>query len=100
MQIVEEDFIMEPCGFGLFDLTFKKKVKDKESGEIQVKNTKPAHGCSLASCINRVVRHRINSKFESESTYLLDALKEIIRLDEEILKACEEPPLEIFDNGE
>lgn len=100
MRIVEEDFVMEPCGLGTFDLTFKKKVKNKETGEIQIKNLKPAYGCSLASCINRVVRRRLNSKFESESVYLLDALKEIIRLDEEIIKLCKEVLPENFDTGE
>ena len=100
MRIVEDDFIMESCGLGLFDLTFKKKVKDKETGEIQEKKLKPAYGCSLASCIKRIVRHRLHTKFESESPYLLDALKEIIRLDKEILKLCKEPPLEDFDTGE
>ena len=64
MRIVEEDFIIEPCGLGLFDLTFKKKVKDKETGEVQIKNLKPSYGCSLASCVHRVIRYRVNSKFE------------------------------------
>lgn len=100
MRIVEEDFIIEPCGLGLFDLTFKKKVKDKETGEVQIKNLKPSYGCSLASCIHRVIRYRVNSKFESESTYLLDALKEIIKLDKEIIKLCKEPFPEQFDTGE
>ena len=100
MRIVEEDFIIEPCGLGLFDLTLKKKVKDKETGEVQIKNLKPLYGCSLASCINRVVKHRLHSKFESESVYLLDALKEIIKLDEDIIKLCKESLPEQFDTGE
>lgn len=100
MRIVEEDFIIEPCGLGLFDLTFKKKVKDKETGEVQIKNLKPLYGCSLASCVNRVVKHRLHSKFENESVYLLDALKEIIKLDEDIIKLCKESLPEQFDTGE
>ena len=100
MRIVEEDFIIEPCGLGLFDLTLKKKVKDKETGEVQIKNLKPLYGCSLASCVNRVVKHRLHSKFESESVYLLDALKEIIKLDEDIIKLCKESLPEQFDTGE
>jgi len=100
MRIVEEDFVIEPCGLGLFDLTFKKKVKDKETGEIQIKDLKPAYGCSLASCVSRVVKHRVHSKFESESVYLLEALKEIIRLDEEFVKLCKESLPEKFDTGE
>lgn len=100
MRIVEEDFIMEPCGLGLFDLTFKKKIKDKKTGEIQIRNCKPIYGCSLASCIRRIVRFRLNSKFESESIYLLDALNEIIRLDNEIINLCKESPPENFDTGE
>lgn len=100
MRIVEEDFIIEPCGLGLFDLTFKKKVKDKETGEVQIKNLKPSYGCSLASCVSRVVKHRLHSKFESESVYLLDALKEIIELDKDIIKLCKESLPEQFDTGE
>ena len=99
MRIVEEDFVMESCGFGLFDLTFLKKVKD-ENGEIQIKKLKPAYGCSLASCINRVIKYRLHSKFESESVYLLEALKEIIKLDEEFIKLCKEELPENFDTGE
>ena len=99
MRIVEEDFIIEPCAFGLFDLTFKKKVKT-EDGDFKIKSLKPIYGCSLASCINRIVKFRLHSKFESESVYLLDALKEIIKLEKEILKECKEPPVEKFDTGE
>lgn len=100
MRIVEEDFIMEPCGFGLFDLTLKRKIKDKETGEIQIKSLKPASGCSLASCIKRIIKSRLNSKFESESVYLLDALKEIIKLNKEIIEICKESIPENFDTGE
>ena len=100
MRIVEEDFIMEPCGFGLFDLTLKRKIKDKETDEIQIKSLKPASGCSLASCIKRIIKFRLNSKFESESVYLLDALKEIIKLNKEIIEICKESIPENFDTGE
>lgn len=100
MQIVEEDFIMEPCGLGLFDLTFKKKVRNKETKEIQIKNFKTAYGCSLASCISRIIKHRIHTKFEGESIYLLDALNEIIKLDKELINICKEEIPEEFDTGE
>lgn len=100
MRIVEEDFIMEPCGSGTFDLVFKKKVKDKETGEVQIKESKPMYGCSLASCVYRIVRFRANSIFEGESKYLLEALEEIIKLDKEIIKLCKEPlPEKNFDTG-
>lgn len=100
MRIVEEDFIMEPCGLGLFDLTLKKKVKDKETKEIQIKSLKTAYGCTLASCVSRIIKHRVHTKFEGESKYLLDALKEIIKLNKELINVCkEEIPVE-FDTGE
>lgn len=100
MRIVEEDFIMEPCSLGLFDLTFLKKVKN-ENGEIEIKKCKPSYGCSLSSCINRIIKHRIRTKFESESLYLLDALKEIIKMEKEIVvNLCKEPLPEKFDTGE
>ena len=99
MRIVEEDFIMEPINYGLFDLTFLKKVKD-ENGNVQIKSSKAAYGCSLASCIKRIKRHRLGTKFESESIYLLDALKEIIKLDKEFVELCRESLPENFDTGE
>ena len=99
MRIVEEDFIMEPCSLGLFDLTFLKKVKN-ENGEIEIKKCKPAYGCSLSSCISRIIKHRVGTKFESESPYLLDALKEMTKMEEEIINLCKEPLPEKFDTGE
>lgn len=100
MRIVEEDFIMKPSGLGLFDIAFLKKIKDKETGEIQIKPSKVVYGCSLSSCVNRIVRYRFNTKFESESMYLLDALKEIIKLEKEIIKLCKDSEPENFDTGE
>lgn len=100
MRIIDEDFIIEPCGLGLFDLTLKKKVKDKETGEIQVKNLKTAYGCSLASCVSRIIKYRVHTKFEGESVYLLDFLKEIIRLEKELINICKEEIPENFDTGE
>ena len=89
MRVVEEDFVMEPSGFLSFDLTLLKKVKDKETGEIKLKE-KVAYGCSLSNCIKMINRHRVGTKFESEAPYLLDALNELIKLDKEILKLCKE----------
>ena len=100
MRIVEKDFIMEPASYGLFNITFLKKVKDKETGEVQIKPSKISYGCTLSSCIRKIVRHRVNTQFESESIYLLDALKEIIKLDKEFNKLCKEPFPEDFDTGE
>lgn len=100
MRIVEKDFIMEPLGNGLFDLIFLKKVKNEETGKIQIKPSKAAYGCSLASCIKRIKNHRIGTLFESESKYLLEALKEIIKLDKEFIKLCKESLPENFDTGE
>lgn len=98
MQIIEEDFAMKPCSYGLFDLVFLNKVKDEE-GKIQIKPSKPIYGCSLASCIKRINKHRLNTKFESEKIYLLEALNEIIKLDKEIIDLCKESIPEKFDTG-
>lgn len=100
MRIVEKDFIMEPSNNGLFDLIFLKKVKNEESGKVELKPCKAAYGCSLASCIKRIKRFRLNTTFESESPYLLQALKEIIRLDKEFIQLCKESIPEDFDTGE
>jgi hypothetical protein len=89
MRIVEEDFVMEPAAFLSFDLTLLSKVKDKETGELKTRE-KVAYGCSLSNCIRMIIRHRLNTKFESESPYLLDALNELIKLNKEILNLCKE----------
>ncbi len=98
MRIVEEDFVMEPCGAGTFDLILKRKVKDKETGEFKLKEFK-SYGCTLSSCLQRIARNRVRTKFESESPCLFDLLKTIIKLDEEIVKLCKEPLPENFDDG-
>lgn len=100
MRIVEKDFIMKPCSYGLFDLTFLKKVKDETTGEFQIKPGKTAYGCSLSSCVQRISRHRLHTIYESESVYLLEALNEIIRLDKELILMCKESLPEKFDTGE
>lgn len=89
MRIVEEDFIMEPRDLATFDITFFEKTKDKETGEIKIKNKK-AFGCTLPWAIKKIVRHRVYSKFESESVYLLEALEEIIKLEKEMVQLCRE----------
>ena len=100
MRIVEKDFILTPISYGLFDLTFIKK-KLNEEGKVEiVRDKKPVYGASLASCIKRISRHRANSKFNSESVYLYDFLKELVKSNNEILKLCKEPLIENFDTGE
>lgn len=99
MRIVEKDFVMKSCSYGLFDLIFIDKVKDKETGEVQVKTSKPFYGGTLSQCIKKINRHRINTKYEGESLYLLEALNEIIKLDKEITKLCKECIPENFDTG-
>lgn len=89
MRVVEEDFVMEPSGFLSFDLTLKRKVKDKETGEIKIKE-KVAYGCSLSNCIKMIIKHRVGTKFEGESPYLLEALNELIKLNKEIIQLCKE----------
>lgn len=90
MQIVERDFIMKPNGFNSFDIAFLKQVKDKETGESKIKPYDVSYGCKLSSCIKKIVKHRVDTKYESESIYLLDALNEIISLEKELVKLCKE----------
>lgn len=90
MRIVEKDFVMKPCTLSSFDIAFLKQVKDKETGEIKIKPYDVAYGCSLSTCLKKIVRHRLNTKYESESVYLLDALNEIISLEKELVKLCKE----------
>lgn len=100
MRIVEKDFIMVPSIYGSFDITFLKKVKDEDSGEIQIKPAKICYGCSLSSCIRKIKRYRLGTQFENESLYFLEALKEIIKLDKELITLCKESFPENFDTGE
>lgn len=93
MRIVEKDFIIKPCGYSSYDIAFLKPVKNEETGLTEVKAFNPAYGCKLSSCIKKVIRHRLNTRYESESVYLLDALNEIIRLEKEIIKMCHEEEL-------
>lgn len=98
MQIVEPDFILIPSN-GLFNLVFYKKVKDKETGKIKLEQDIAAYGCTLASAINRIVKHRINTIYESENPCLLDALKTIIDQQKKIIDLCNESQLENLDTG-
>lgn len=96
MRIIEKDFIIEPETLYLFNLYFLKK--DKETGEI--KKSKSAYGCSLAGILDRVAKHRVKTKFESENIYLADLLTELIKSENEILKLCKEERPENFDTGD
>ena len=93
MRIVEKDFIIKPCGYSSYDIAFLKNVKNEETGNIELKAFNPSYGCRLSSCIKKIIRHRLNTKYESESVYLLDALNEIIKLEKEIIKMCHEEGL-------
>lgn len=98
MRIVEPDFILNSCG-ELFDLIFYKKVKNKETEKVEIKPYVAAYGCSLASALNRIVRHRVKSIYESESPCLLEALNKIIEQQNIIIKLCKESLPENFDTG-
>ena len=100
MRIVEKDFIMTPCSYGLFDLTFIKKIKKEDSNEFELKEVKAGYGLTLATCIRRIISRRFKTAYEGESPYLLEALKKIISLEEELVKLCKESLPEKFDNGE
>lgn len=100
MQIVEDDFIMKPASYGLFDLLLLKKVKNEETGKLEKKPYKVFYGGTLSYCIRKIRWFRLETKYESESPYLLDALKEIIRMDEEIVKLCKESLPKSLDDGE
>lgn len=99
MRIVEPDFILSPCG-NSFDLIFYKKVKSKETNEIKIEPYIAAYGCSLASALSRVIKHRLKSVYESETPCLLDVFNKIIENQNEIIKLCKESIPENFDTGE
>lgn len=99
MKIVEKDFVLVSNG-GLFDLYFLKNVKNKETGELEKKVFRGAYGCNLASALKRIVKHRRNTAFESESPCLLEYLEKTIELENEIIHLCKETIPEDFDTGE
>lgn len=99
MRIVEKDFIMTPSTYGTFDLTLLKKVKDKETGEVQIKPFKVFYGCTLSSCVKKIMNLRLNTRFASENIYLLEALKAIEAQNREFLNALKELEPEKFDTG-
>lgn len=98
MKIVEKDFILNPVE-GLFDLYFIKKVKDEETGEVKAKAYIAAYGCTLSSALKRIIKHRRNTVFESESPCLLEYLEKTIELENEIIHLCKETIPKDFDTG-
>lgn len=99
MKIVEKDFILV-SNDGFFDLYFLKKVKDKETGKSEVKAFRGAYGCTLAGALKRIVKHRRNTIFESESPVLLEYLQKTIELENELIHLCKETIPDNFDTGE
>ena len=99
MKIVEKDFILVADG-SFFDLYFLKKVKNKETGELETKAFRGAYGCTLAGAVKRIINHRRNTIYESESPVLLEYLQKTIELESEIIHLCKEIIPEDFDTGE
>lgn len=99
MKIVEKDFILV-ANEGFFDLYFLKKIKNKETGELETKAFKGAYGCTLAGALKRIIKHRRNTIYESESPVLLEYLQKTIELENEIIHLCKEVIPDDFDTGE
>lgn len=100
MQITEEDFVMKPATSGLFDLLLLKKVKNEETGKYERKPYKVFYGGTLSYCLRKIKWFRFENKFESETPYLLEALKEIIKLDKELVELCKESLPKDMQDGE
>lgn len=98
MKIVEKDFVLISNG-GLFDLLFLKKVKNEESGKMEIKAYRGAYGCTLSGALKRIIKHRRNTILESESPCLLDLLKQTIQLEKELITLCKESIPKDFDTG-
>ena len=100
MKIVEKDFVAVNGGGNLFDLVFYKKVKNKETGELETKCSKPIYGITLSSLVKRVCKYRVSSIYENENPVLLDYLNKLLSTENEILNLLKESPPEEFDTGE
>lgn len=99
MQIVEPDFTMEVDGFR-YNLTFNKRVKKRDTGQYAIEPGDTLYGLTLASAIERIVKHRTAKKWGEENISLKEYLKEYKKQHNEMIRLCAETPPENFDTGE
>jgi hypothetical protein len=91
-RISDEDFIMEEIkkGSHFFNLVFMKKVKRRNTGNIEIEPGKPMYGVPFINCINRIIHHKTKKKFEGRTLELKDLLAEYFKLKKELTKLFED----------
>lgn len=102
MEIVEKDFTMKPSGedSGLYDLTFNKRVKKRDTGKFEIEPGNTLYGLTLSHCLERIAKKRTAKKYEEDRITLKEFLIEYQKNHREIVKLCRETLPEKFDTGE
>lgn len=102
MTIIEKDFTMEPVAedSNLYNLTFNKRVKKRDTGQYAIEPGNPLYGLTLYSCLIRIAKHRVAKKYENANITLFEYLKELQSNYRQIVKLCRESlPDKTFDSG-
>ena len=101
MEIHEKDFMLKPVSddSNLWDLSFYKKVKKRDTGKFEMELDNPLYGLTLSSALLRIAKHRSAKKYENENITLFEFLKDYQSNYREIVKLCKETLPENFDTG-
>lgn len=101
MEIKEKDFVLKPTDVdsNLFDLTFYKRVKKRDTGKFELELGDPIYGITLSSALIRIAKHRVAKKYEEENVTLFQYLKDLQKSYSEIVKLCRESLPEKFDTN-
>lgn len=101
MEIHEKDFILKAVSddSNLWDLSFYKKVKKRDTGKFEMELDNPLYGLTLSSALLRIAKHRSAKKYENENITLFEFLKDYQSNYREIVKLCKETLPENFDTG-
>lgn len=96
MIIKEPDFILKQVSddSNLYDLTFMKKVKKRDTGNYEIEPGDTLYGLSLSSVLNRIIKHRTAKKYTEDNITLKQYLKELNVQYNELLNLCKENNIE------
>jgi len=103
MKIVEENkFVLEPVSdtSDLFNLTFYKRVKKRDTGQYAVEPGDTLYGLTLSSALRRIAKHSVAKKYEDQNLTIKQFLKEYQKVYAETVELCRETLPEKFDTGE
>lgn len=92
MIIKEPDFILKQVSddSNLYDLTFMKKVKKRDTGNIEIEPGDTLYGLTLSSVLLRIAKHRVAKKYSEDNITLRQYLKSLQEAYQEIINLCKE----------